>query len=161
MTAETEEVLVLVFDGAGARYFRRSPNGRLTLLKEVSADLSRRTSEAVSDRQGRTFASAGGGIRSPYEPKHDHHKMEKHNFVHQLVKELDDAFDRGEFRHLVVVAPERSIGEFRTLAADKLRRAVWREVPKELTKLSAHELEARLKPFLAPETDTITPDPRR
>jgi len=159
MAAETEEVLVIVFDGAGARYFKRQPNGRLTLLKEATAGLHRRTSETVSDRQGRTFASTGGGIRSPYEPKHDPHKMEKHNFVHRMVKELDDSYDRGEFKHLVVVAPQRSLGEFRSIAPDKLLRVVWREVPKELTQFTAHELESRLKPFLEPET--VEPPPRR
>ena len=75
MAAETEEVLLIVFDGAGARYFKRSPNGRLQFLHEVASGLHRKTSEQVSDRQGRTFASAGGGIRSPYEQKHDPHKM--------------------------------------------------------------------------------------
>lgn len=151
MAAETEEVLVIVFDGSGARFLRRWPNGRLELLNEVASGLHRRTSEAVSDRQGRTFASAGGGIRSPYEPKHDPHKMEKHNFVHRLVKQLDDSYDRGEFKHLVVVAPQRSIGEFRTLAPDKLRRVVWREVPKDLSHLTVHELETRLKEALGPQ----------
>jgi protein required for attachment to host cells len=89
-------------------------------------------------------------MRSPYEPKHDPHKMEKRNLVHRIVKELDDSYDRNEFKHLVVVAPERSIGEFHSIASDKLRRAVWRKVPKELTQLSAHELQSRLKPFLVP-----------
>lgn len=148
MAVDMDDVLIVVFDGAGARYFKRSTKGRLELLNEVDSGLHRRTSETVSDRQGRTFASAGGGIRSPYEPKHDPHKMEKHNFVHRIVKQLDDSYDRNEFKHLVIVAPQRSIGEFRAIASDKLRRAVWREVPKELTQLSAHELENRLKPIL-------------
>jgi protein required for attachment to host cells len=76
--------------------------------------------------------------------------MEKHNFVHRIVKEFDDSYDRHEFKHLVVVAPERSLGEFRSIASDKLLRTVWREVPKELTQFSAPELEIRLKPFLQP-----------
>src|SRR5262245_41609730 len=153
MAAETEEILVLVFDGRGARYFKRSPNGRLELLNQIESGLHRKTSEAVSDRQGRTFASAGGGIRSPYEPKHDPHKMEKHNFVHRLVAELDDSYDRNEFKNLIVVAPERSLGEFRSIASDKLLRAVAHEVPKELTQLSAHELEIRLKPYFEPKDE--------
>ena len=161
MAAETDEILVLVFDGKGARYFNRSSNGRLELLNQIESGLHRKTSEAVSDRQGRTFASAGGGTRSPYEPKHDPHKMEKHNFVHRLVKQLDDSYDRNEFKQLVLVAPERSLGEFRTIAAEKLRRAVWREVPKELTHLPPHELESRLNPFLGPETQTVDPGRRR
>lgn len=148
MTADLADVLIVVFDGAGARYFRRTSKGRLELLKELELGLHRSTSETVSDKQGRSFASAGGGIRSPYEPKHDPHKMEKHNFVHRIVKELDNSYDRNEFKRLVIVAPERSLGEFRSIAADKLRRAVWKEVPKELTQFSAHELESRLKPYL-------------
>ena len=148
MTAETEEALVLVFDGRGARYFKRWPNGRLELLNERVSGLPRKTSEMVSDRQGRSFASAGGGIRSPYEQKHDPHKMEKRNFVHQLVEELDDSYDRNEFKHLIVVAPERSLGEFRSIASDKLKRTVWREVPKTLTQLKVHELQERLNEFI-------------
>lgn len=150
MPAANEEVLFVVFDGSGARYFKRFPNGHLELLKELESGLHRKTSETVSDRQGRSFASAGGGIRSPYEQKHDPHKMEKHNFVHRLVTELDDSYDRNEFKQLVIVAPQRSLGEFRSIAPDKLLRAVWREVPKELTQLSTHELEGRLKEFLEP-----------
>jgi protein required for attachment to host cells len=48
---------------------------------------------------------------------------------------------------LLVVAPERSLGEFRALAPDKsLRIAV--EMPKELTQLSVHDLQARLNEFI-------------
>ena len=146
MAAQMEHALIIVFDGAGARTFKLSPKGRLQLQSETTSGLHRRTSEMVSDKQGRSFASAGGGLRSPYEPKHDPHKMEKHNFVHRMVKQLDDSYDRNEFKHLVLVAPERSLGEFRTLAPDKLMKAVWREVPKELTHLSDHELGRRLMP---------------
>jgi len=80
---------------------------------------------------------------------------------HRIVKELEDSYDRGEFKHLVVVAPQRSLGEFRSIAPDKLLRVVWREVPKELTQFTAHELESRLKPFLEPETEIVEPPPRR
>jgi hypothetical protein len=86
MAVDMKDVLIVVFDGAGARYFKLSAKGRLGLLKEVESGLHRKTSETVSDKQGRSFASAGGGIRSPYEPKHDPHKMEKHNFVHRIIK---------------------------------------------------------------------------
>jgi len=154
MAAQMEHALIIVFDGAGARTFKLSPKGRLQLQSETTSGLHRRTSEMVSDKQGRSFASAGGGLRSPYEPKHDPHRMEKHNFVHRMVKQLDDSYDRNEFKHLVLVAPERSLGEFRTLAPDKLMKAVWREVPKELTHLSDHELERRLMPLLEPEPGT-------
>jgi len=147
MAIETPETLVVVFDGASARFLRRDIKGRLTLENEIDSGLARKTSEIVSDRQGRTFASAGGGVRSTYEPKHDPHKMEKHNFVHGLVKTLDASYDRNEFRQLIVVAPERSLGEFRALAPDKILRIAV-EMPKELTQLSVHDLQARLNEFI-------------
>ena len=147
MATETLETLVVVFDGARARFLRRDTKGRLTLENEIESGLARKTSEIVSDRQGRTFASAAGGVRSAYEPKHDPHKMEKHNFVHGLVKTLDDSYDRNEFKQLIVVAPERSLGEFRALAPDKILR-VTAEVPKELTQLKVHELQERLNEFI-------------
>src|SRR5262245_52016316 len=60
MAAEAEHALIIVFDGAGARRFKFSPKGRLQLVGETSSGLHRKTSEQVSDRPGRTFASAGG-----------------------------------------------------------------------------------------------------
>jgi protein required for attachment to host cells len=155
MAAETPEVLVVVFDGARARFLKRAANGRLTLLNEIASGLGRKTSEIVSDRQGRNFASVGGGIRHPYEPKHDPHKLEKHNFVHGIVKALDDSYDQNKFKQLVVVAPERSLGEFRALASDKLLRLIAQEVPKELTQLPVHELEGRLNAVLEPGSEPV------
>ncbi len=145
-----QEILVVVFDGEKARFFSHLPNGRLNALNELESGLHRFNREIVSDKPGRAFSSVGEG-RSAIEPKHDPHKMEKHNFIHAIVRVLEDALDRNAFESLVVVAPERGIGEFRSLASDKLKRRVWREVPKELTQYSGHELEARLKPHLGPE----------
>jgi len=142
----------VVFDGAGARFFKYQADGHLRASAEMHSGLHRFTREAVSDKQGRTFSSAGG-VRHAYEPKHDHHKMEKHDFVHALVATLDDAYDQGAYKHLIVVAPERSIGEFRKLASPKLRALVLREVPKEFTQFPEHELEERLRPILAEEAE--------
>jgi protein required for attachment to host cells len=61
---------------------------------------------------------------------------------------LDHSYELGEFGNLVIVAPKRSLGEFHKLATEKLRRSVSREVAKDLVKLSDHELERRLRPYL-------------
>jgi protein required for attachment to host cells len=145
------ETLILVFDGAKARFFKYQANGRLHETADMESGLHRFTRETVSDKPGRSFQSTGSGVRHAYEPKHDPHKMEKHNFVHRLVAILDDAFDQHAFKHLIVVAPERTLGEFRTLASPKLRNVVVREVPKELTQYTVPELEERLRPVLEAE----------
>jgi protein required for attachment to host cells len=137
----------VVFDGAKARFFKREPDGRLRPSAEIESGLHRFTREEGSDRPGRTFSSVGGA-RHAYEPKHDPHKYEKHAFVNTLAKILDDAHDLGRFTHLILVAPKRSLGEFHDIASTKLRRLVWREVPKEFTKFSNHELEERLRSYL-------------
>jgi protein required for attachment to host cells len=156
---DSEEILVVVFDSSKARFFRRLPNGRLDALQDMNSSLHRFTREQVSDKPGRSISSVGHG-RSALEPKHDPHKMEKHNFVHAIAKILDDAFDKGTFKRMAIVAPERSIGEFRKEATDKLSRVVWREVPKDFTHYSDHELAVRLAPHFAPENETIEPERR-
>jgi protein required for attachment to host cells len=144
---DLQQVLILVFDGGKARFFRFKADG-LHPAAEMESGLHRFAREAVSDKPGRSFQSAGGGMRHAMEPRHDPHKQEKHDFVHRLVDLLDDAYDQLAFRHLVVVAPERSLGEFREIASAKLRNTVVKEVGKELTQYSLPELEERLRPVL-------------
>ena len=153
---EAQDVLVVVFDSGKARFFTHHPNGRLESLKTWESGLHRNNTDTVSDKPGRSVSSVGQG-RSAIEPKHDPHKMEKHNFVHALVAELDTAFDQGKFKRLVVVAPERSLGEFRKEASAKLMRTVWREVPKDLVHFSESDLQERLAPHFKPEIETATP----
>jgi protein required for attachment to host cells len=156
---ETSEVLVVVFDGAQARFFRYWPNGKLAPLQEMESGLHRNNQETVSDKPGRAFSSTGGQ-RHSIEPKHDPHKMEKHNFVHAIVKLLDDAYDQGKFERLAIVAPKRSLGEFRELASSKLHKLIWREVAKDLTHYSTDELTARLASDFAPDKEIVEPGPQ-
>lgn len=153
MPVQALKTLVVVFDGARARFFERDAGGRLReAMSEINPDFHRYTHDAVSDKPGRAFASARTGLRHAYEPEHDKHKLEKHNFVHRLVQEIERAYDQHAYERFVIVAPKRSLGEFHALAPAKLKRAIWREVPKELTKYSQHDLERRLAPYL--ETGT-------
>jgi protein required for attachment to host cells len=146
---DSPKSLLLVFDSTKARFYRLLPSKKIEFLNEVRSGLSRTSQELHSDRPGTSQSSTGPG-RSAIEPKHDPHKQEKHEFVHELAALLDTSYDRNEFRELVVAAPERSIGEFRKLIPEKIRKAVRLEVPKELLHYPDHEIEARLKPLLGP-----------
>jgi protein required for attachment to host cells len=81
-------------------------------------------------------------------PKHDPRKLEKHDFVKSIAQAIEAALDQHKFNALVVVAPVRSIGEFRSVASKKVQDIVWREVPKELANLTTPELEKHLVPIL-------------
>lgn len=148
--ADMLDLVVVVFDGETARFFKGDAKMGLRPSAEMHSELHRFSREVGSDRAGRRFSA---GQRHAMEPKHDLHKEEKHDFVLKLVKTIDTAFDQGAFKSLIVVAPERSLGEFRKLASERLRKLVVSEVPKELTQYSDHELLERLKPHL---TELVT-----
>ena len=144
------DLLVVVFDGAKARFFKGDPTSLLRPSAELQSELHAFSRDTGSDRVGRRFSATG---RHAIEPKHDPHKLEKHNFVLRVVKLLDTAYDQGAFGQLIVVAPERSLGEFRDLASNRLMKLVVSQIPKELTQYSDHELIERLKPHLAEVVD--------
>jgi protein required for attachment to host cells len=143
--ADMLDLLVVVFDGAKARFFKGDALQLLRPSAEMESDLHRFSRDVGTDRGGRRFSAAN---RHAMEPKHDLHEQEKHNFVLRLVKTIDTAYDQGAFRQLIVVAPERSLGEFRKLASDRLMKLVVSQIAKELTQYSDHELIERLKPHL-------------
>jgi protein required for attachment to host cells len=147
-----DQVLVAVFDSAHVRFFEyKRARGRLEpVLGDVSSGLHHDRSEIESDRPGRTISS--GGQHHAYESKHDPRKLEKHDFVKAIATAIEAALDRHKFNKLVIVAPVRSVGEFRSVAGDKVKATLWREVPKELAGLSDADLENHLVPILqAPE----------
>jgi protein required for attachment to host cells len=91
------------------------------------------------------------GLRHAIEPKHDHHKMEKHRFTQAIGRYLERALSRHEFDDLIIVAPRRSLGELRTVLPDQVKARVQAEVPKDLTRQPAEmvweQVAATVKPL--------------
>lgn len=145
-----DHTLVVVFDSERARFFEYKPaHGKLTpVLGEVQSGLSHDRRDIEADRSGRGFASAGGGIRHTFESEHDPRKLEKHEFVRSVAHSLEKVLESHAFGRLAVVAPVRSIGEFRSVASDRVKKMVWREVEKEFANLPDSELEKHLLPLL-------------
>jgi len=158
---KTREVWIVVADGAKALFL--APNDDVSAFRPVgpamlmSAAGKLRSRELKSDRPGRSVSSSRTGVRHAIEPKHDHHKMEKHRFTRVLSKTLDDALARGAFDDLVMVAPSRSLGELRKLLPDQVKARVHMEVPKDLTRESADGLWTEL----APTVIALCRSPRR
>jgi len=139
------DLLIVVFDGRVARFFKGDASAGLKPVSEMHSELHRFARDTGSDRGGRRFSAQG---RHALEPRHDLHKEEKHDFVVKLAKTLDTAYDQGAFKGLVVVAPERSLGEFRSVASARLMKLVVSELAKELTQYSDHEIMERLRPTI-------------
>ncbi|HSI00297.1 MAG TPA: host attachment protein [Reyranella sp.] len=137
MESKHKRTLIVVADGARARFLEPSEDYR-TLVPTGNADMlepkaRRPDRDLVTDKPGRGFSPVRDGRRGGFEPPHDPHKMEKHNFTARLAETLDKACSARKFDRLVLVAPKRSLGELRTLLSARVRKAVSHEVAKDLT----------------------------
>jgi protein required for attachment to host cells len=137
MESRHKRTLIVVADGARARFFEPDHNARTLVPARqadmVSPDSRQLDQELVSDKPGRGFGAAHSSQRHAFEPPHDYHKLEKHNFTAALAQVLDESCARHEFDRLVLVAPKRSLGELHTLLSPQVKKRVSHEVAKDLT----------------------------
>ena len=148
------DVWVVVADGAKARFYET--NDDISALQPVGPSIAiaaaakLRSRELKSDRPGRSKSSSRTGLRHAIEPKHDHHKFEKHRFTHAISKHLERALNRQAFDGLVIVAPRRSLGELRSLLSDQVKARVQAEVAKDLTHQPAEMLWKQIATTVTP-----------
>ena len=134
MEPRHKRTLIVVADGARARFFEPRHE---TLVPANRADMvapSSRLSnqQIVSDRPGRGAGTSEAAThRHGFEPAHDPHKLEKHNFTVELARTLDELCER--YDRLVVVAPPRSLGELDTLLSPAVKKLVSHQIAKDLT----------------------------
>lgn len=136
MEPRHKRTLIVVADGARARFFEPRLEAH-TLVPANRADMVAPDSrlpnqEIVSDRPGRGAGTADAAThRHGFEPVHDPHKLEKHNFTAELAKTLDEMCEH--YDRLVVVAPPRSLGELDTLLSPQVKKMVSHQIAKDLT----------------------------
>src|SRR4051812_19881556 len=137
MKPRHQRTLIVVADGAKARFLKESEDRKKLVLADdadMLAPAARRPDrELVTDKPGRGFSPARDGRRGGFEPAHDPHKLEKHNFTARLAQTLDKACSARQFDRVVLVAPKRSLGELRPLLSARVKKAVSHEVAKDLT----------------------------
>jgi protein required for attachment to host cells len=135
--ARRKKTLVVVADGSRARFLESSDDRRRLVASrqgEMTAAEARRPSrDLASDKPGRGFSSAGGGIRHAYEEKHDIKKVAKHNFTARVAVVLDKVCAGDRYDRVVLVAPPRSLGELHKLLSKRVRKAVSHEIAKDFT----------------------------
>lgn len=152
MKPRRQRTLIVVADGAKARFLKESDDQR-KLVPADDADMLAPTArrpnrDLVTDKPGRGFSTARDGRRSAFEPPHDWHKLEKHNFTARLAERLDKACSAKQFDRIVLVAPKRSLGELRTLLSARVKKAVSHEVAKDLTASTPTSLRKALAAVL-------------
>lgn len=136
---------VLIADGARARIFENTGIG--TGLKPAQnfefAKSHAPTREAGADRPGRGQVP-GNGAHHAKPSKSDWHTFEKHLFAKELAETLTAAANQGAFDDLVLVAPPKTLGDLRQALDGRVADRVTSEVGKDLTHLTAHEMEDHL-----------------
>ena len=139
-------------DSSRADFWRleTDENGR-ERLDEVTtpmySHLHAHARDVRSDQPGR-YQRGASSQQDTFDTEHDPHKLEKHDFVRKVVERLQSAHDAHEFARLAIVAPQRTIGEMRALAGEKLSRTFWREIGKDLVKLNRDQLWTHISPDL-------------
>lgn len=136
---------ILIADGATARIFLNDGPGR-GLTPAVDDDFSTDlppTREVMADRPG--TSASGAGPRHGYAPRVDWHQFEKRRFAASMAGVLNAAAHRRAFDRLVLVAPPEPLGALRAHLDPAVRRRVAKEIGKDLTNLTEHELPKRLE----------------
>jgi protein required for attachment to host cells len=142
---------VVVADSGQAHLFATDENETRLIPLELPgvpvAEVAHHARDLASDRPGRSFSSAGGGIRHAIEPHHDYRKQEKHNFVAALAESLNVAFQAKKYDRLVLVTPPRTLGEFRQLLSAPVQAGM-EVVGKDLTAATTDTLWSEVGPIV-------------
>ena len=138
--------LILVADGQRYLLLRNEGDFRKPSLKVEASDEQPRiaaTSELGTDQPGR--AVAGRGTMRSAMDQTDFHQLEKDRFAATAATRLRERADRGDFEHLIIVAPPRTLAELRRHYADSVASRIIAEVGKDLTKHTVPEITAILQ----------------
>lgn len=149
MNRKPNTLWVLVTDSGYGRVFEieRSPARIEEIGSRESPARHKPSRELTSDLSGRESSSAtqSGDTK---QPRSDPHDEAERQFVREWVEGLQKNHSNGRFEHLLLVADPRTLGRLRESMDTTLQEAVIAEFDLDLTKLSTHDLEPRLRKLL-------------
>lgn len=137
---------IVVADGAGYRIFSSLKlGGPMKKVAEKTFPKAKKfTRELGTDRPGRNQGSLRQARHAFANPA-DWHDQEEKEVARALADLLNERHQEKAFDRLVLVAPPRMLGDVRGFLEHTDKGYPWREIDKDLTRLSKHELEAYFK----------------
>jgi protein required for attachment to host cells len=137
---------ILVCDSAKARFFEiRESDPTWHNLSEASHDESRsKAQDLVGDKSGARSSEGASAHHNALAPSSSPKDVEKARFAHELGKTLDQAMRSARFGHWVLVAPPHFVGLIKKELTPELEKHLMVTVDKDLTGLTARELQERL-----------------
>lgn len=136
---------VAVLDHQRLHVYRTEPP-RWQLLREENATREQplpRSSEIISDRQGRSFDLLGGQ-RHAMQPHSDPREIEGRRFITSIAADLLQARRDERYQRLVIVAPPKAMGELRELLPAAVAEVVAAELTEDLTRMPLKSIEELL-----------------
>lgn len=141
---------IVIADGTRARVFENTGPGKgLTPVDGLRfEEEALKTSEIMSDRQGRSFSSVGPG-RSAIEPHTDPADYRETEFARKTAAMLDEKYAARAFERLVIAAAPTTLGKLRKALSAATRAAITAELPKDLTNTPRQNLDKQFADVLA------------
>jgi protein required for attachment to host cells len=130
---------VLIADGARARIFVKGYKKLDHVMNQDFVGDNLKDSAVGSSKPGRGYESMNP-TRHAYQPRTDWHQHQKELFAKELCEVLEKATEHSEFDELVIISPPKTLGDIRGNLSKQTLAKVTAEVPKDITKLTEHEL---------------------
>jgi protein required for attachment to host cells len=123
--------LVVVADGAGARYFRNSGNESKIKLSDDGG------------LKPLNLNDDGPAGKNP--PERSSHEADEATFAKQLAIELYRRAQKGDFEALVLIADPQTLGQIRLSLHKEVQSRLVSEIAKTLAKASITDIQGALK----------------
>ena len=98
-----------------------------------------RDSEIYMDKPGRSYESSNP-TRHAYQPRTDWHEYHKQLFAKEICSILEKANENADFDELIIISPPKMLGDIRGYLDKQILPKITAEIPKDISKLSEHEL---------------------
>ena len=139
------DALVFVGDGRKALFLRNAGDEKFPNLitESVFAEDNPAAREHGTDRPGRAFKRAGTNRRAGMATT-DWHELGEHRFARRVAAALEEVVRTRDVKALVIAAPPRTLAELRHAFHADVKKRIFAEIDKDLTKCPVAEIEKHL-----------------
>lgn len=130
---------VLVADGTRARIFIKRFKSLNNVMGQDFVSDNLRDSQIYMDKPGRSYESSNP-TRHAYQPRTDWHEYQKQTFAKEICSILEKANETADFDELIIISPPKMLGDIRSYLGKQILPKIRAEIPKDISKLSEHEL---------------------
>lgn len=165
-----QKIWVVAFDGGKALFlenkgFYDAPDLKLISKhdndnppdREQTTDAPGRFQDSGSGSKGNMNLGEGQAHGRSSVQQTDRHEMEKRRFIDRMMDRLNEEARVDSFDHVVLIAPDKALGEARDGYSEKLKAKIIAEEAVDVVNEPIDKLEKRVKKLLAELIDEPRP----